>query len=284
MRLAAVVAGLRQEGVRPVFSGGTSLSKGFGLIRRFSEDLDFRMTLPAGGLSRAGRRAYRRRVVEALGASGQFTLADDAVEAGNESRYFSCLIGYRNLFLPNPALRPRLKLEMTFAAPVLPPEDRPLRSFVAEARGEEPEVAAIACVSPVETAADKLSALVWRVLTRRRGSEQDDPTLIRHLHDLALLEAHAGRHPGFPELLGRIMDGDADRGAAPAELRLMTSATRLARALDILTEDIEYRGEYDRFVLGMSWAAEGETLSFAEALDAAGRIGGCLSSDGAAGP
>jgi predicted nucleotidyltransferase component of viral defense system len=27
--------------MRLVFSGGTSLSKGFGLIQRFSEDLDF---------------------------------------------------------------------------------------------------------------------------------------------------------------------------------------------------------------------------------------------------
>ena len=30
-----------KSGVNLVFSGGTSLSKGFGLIKRFSEDLEF---------------------------------------------------------------------------------------------------------------------------------------------------------------------------------------------------------------------------------------------------
>ena len=39
-----------------------------------------------------------------------------------------------------------------------------LWSFVAQARNEEPEVARVACVAPAETAADKLSALTWRVL------------------------------------------------------------------------------------------------------------------------
>ena len=37
------------QGTRDVqiaFSGGTSLSKGYGLIKRFSEDLDFILTLP----------------------------------------------------------------------------------------------------------------------------------------------------------------------------------------------------------------------------------------------
>jgi hypothetical protein len=40
---------------------------------------------------------------------------------------------------------------------------------------------------PVETAADKLSALAWRVHARDRASPEDDPTIIRHLHDLAAL-------------------------------------------------------------------------------------------------
>ena len=31
----------------PVFSGGTSLSKGWGLIKRFSEDIDFKVAMPA---------------------------------------------------------------------------------------------------------------------------------------------------------------------------------------------------------------------------------------------
>src|SRR5690242_21934483 len=40
----------------------------------------------------------------------------------------------------------------------------------------------------LETAADKLSALAWRVCARDRARPGDDPTIIRHLPDLAALE------------------------------------------------------------------------------------------------
>ena len=49
----------------------------------------------------------------------------------------------------------------TFSA--LLAEGRPLRSFVAEARRDGREVIEIACVTPAETAADKLSALTLKL-------------------------------------------------------------------------------------------------------------------------
>ena len=52
----------------------------------------------------------------------------------------------------------------TFSA--LLAEARPLRSFVAEARRDGREVTEIACVTPAETAADKLSALTAYDLER----------------------------------------------------------------------------------------------------------------------
>jgi len=95
-------------------------------------------------------------------------------------------------------------------------------------------VPAIACVSPVETAADKLSALTWRVLTRQRGGARDEPALIRHLHDLAALETLASEHPEFPELLLRLLVQDAARGRAVPEIAAMTPGHRLAAALNML--------------------------------------------------
>ena len=46
------------EGGKTVFSGGTSLSKGYGLIQRFSEDMDFKVQSRVG-LSRKARKNYR---------------------------------------------------------------------------------------------------------------------------------------------------------------------------------------------------------------------------------
>ena len=277
MRLVALLADIDHDTLRPVFSGGTSLSKGYQLIRRFSEDLDFKLILPQGGVSRPARRDYRHLVVETIRAAGEWTIKDTDIEVGNVSQFFGCLIGYQNIFTPVQALRPQVKLEVTFVAPALPAEERPLQSFVAQARQEDPEVAAIACVSPVETAADKLSMLTWRVLTRERGSDDDDPSLVRHLHDLAALEDQAAEHPGFPGLLHRLIVQDAaSRGRVFPEIARMTPAERLTATLETLAGDPDYRGEYERFVLAMSYAPEGETPQFETALAATHRLGELL--------
>ena len=270
MSLIDTVVGIRHDGLTPVFSGGTSLSKGYGLIQRFSEDLDFKAALPETDIGRAARRAYRRAVIEAIRADDDWMLSDDDVHAGNESRFFRCEIEYPTVFALAPALRPKLRLEVTLAPPALPTEERSLWSFVAQARNEEPEVALIACVAPAETAADKLSALTWRVLDAdRRG----DLTLVRHLHDLVTLEPHAMEHADFPALLRRLLETDAPRGTLAPDVAPRNPAERLAAALDILGTDDEFEAGYKVFVREMCYGNENETPNFRDALEVARRLG-----------
>ncbi len=61
VRALAVIATLDQQGATPVFSGGTSLSKGYGLIRRFSEDIDFKVAQPKAA-SRSAADRFRRDI------------------------------------------------------------------------------------------------------------------------------------------------------------------------------------------------------------------------------
>ena len=272
VRLAAVVAGTAEREAYPVFSGGTSLSKAYGLIQRFSEDLDFKFGMPPGGLSRGQRRTFRNRIVEAIRRDGAFTLRDADVHPGDESRFFRCHVVYRDPPAASDGLRPHLQLEVTFSAPAAATERRPIASFVGRARREGPEIAGIACVSPVETAADKLSALTWRVLTRQRENPDDDPTLIRHLHDLAALEATVAGNPAFVPLFLRTADEDAGRGSPSEMLRALTPSGRLQRLIGVLGDDAAYRAEYDRFVLSMSYARTGETPSFEAALESLTRL------------
>lgn len=272
VRLAAVVAGAAEEAAYPVFSGGTSLSKAYGLIQRFSEDLDFKFAVPPSGLSRGQRRAFRNRIVEAVRRDGAFTLRDADVHPGDESRFFRCHVAYRNVPAVPDGLRPHLQLEVTFSTPAAATERRPIASFVGRARREKPEIPEIACVSPVETAADKLSALTWRILTRQREDPDDDPTLIRHLHDLAALETTVAGNPAFVPLFLRTADEDAGRGSPSEMLRALTPSGRLQRLLELLVDDAMYRTEYDRFVLSMSYARADETPSFEAALESLGRL------------
>jgi hypothetical protein len=268
VRAIGVIATLDHEGARPVFSGGTSLSVGWGLIQRFSEDADFKVAMPVAAnpsQARARRHRFRERVLAALAAADFRPLG----ALRQASRFFSADFSYPNTFEPASALRPHLQIEMTFEAPTLPPVTRPIRSLIASAQGLDPEVPAFPCVDPIETAADKLSALAWRVCSRERGSSKDDPTVIRHLHDLAALEPHIGSAPPFAQLLREAADADTGRGGgrAPADTR-----ERFRRMLEHLEIDPLWAGEYDRFVQNVSFAAANEIIPFTDALAAARRL------------
>ena len=68
VRAIGVLAAFDHGEVRPAFSGGTSLSKGWGLIKRFSEDIDFKVSVPAASSrskERNIRRGYRERISSA---------------------------------------------------------------------------------------------------------------------------------------------------------------------------------------------------------------------------
>jgi len=179
IRIIASLIAVNDFGVKLVLSGGTSLSKGFKLIKRFSEDLDFKVILPEANPTRKQRSTYRSQIVEVIrGSSSEWSL-DGEPKPENENRKFTCNIRYKENFEIPAALRPYIKLDVNFILPTLPVEERPLQSFIAQAMDQPPEVPLMACVSPIETAAEKLSALTWRVLSRNRGSEKDDPSLIR---------------------------------------------------------------------------------------------------------
>ena len=84
-----VIAAVNRGGLMQAFSGGTSLSKGWELIKRFSEDINFKVGEPsASSASRARRErtAYRERVLEALRES-DFEIIGTPY-AGNASRFF----------------------------------------------------------------------------------------------------------------------------------------------------------------------------------------------------
>jgi Nucleotidyl transferase AbiEii toxin, Type IV TA system len=59
VRAIRVISDIDQSKARPVFSGGTSLSVGWGLIKRFSEDIDFKVVMAQPANTSQGR-AQRR--------------------------------------------------------------------------------------------------------------------------------------------------------------------------------------------------------------------------------
>ena len=271
VQMLVLLQSARQDDLRLVFSGGTSLSKGYGLIRRFSEDLDFKVRMPGGGIGRAARSHFRKGIISAIREDARWQLEDKDIEPRNQSRFFRLLIGYEQVFAVPDALRPQIRLEVTFESPALDPYDRSLASFMAEIAGAEPEVPTAPCISPAETAADKLSAFAWRVVVRDRNAAGDDPTLIRHLHDLAALEALARESGQFKALAKQNLERDFQE-RVPETFRKTPVQDHLQTVIQATRDDSLYKQEYDRFVRSMSYASEAETIHFEAASEALRRL------------
>lgn len=259
----------------PVFSGGTSLLKGHGLIKRFSEDIDFKLSLSAefADLSQHQQRRrlgdYRDRL-KALWTDLGFTGLQVVARSGNNFLQFE--MNYPTKLGGHAALRPHILAELSAKPPALHPASRSITSFVAQFRGAEPEVPAILCVDPAETAADKLSAFAWRSIARDRSHPDDDPTIVRHLHDLSALEAVASTSADFPDLLLEALRADTMRGQGAVQD--LPPQARLMAMLDRVKHDPEYPAEYRQFVESMAFAGAADVPAFVQAVTALERL--CL--------
>jgi hypothetical protein len=248
-----------------IFTGGTCLSKAWKLIQRFSEDVDFKVAI-SGDYSRAQRRQFRARMISALQVAG-FGLIEEI--ARDEGRFFILQLDYRSAFPLQVGLRPHIQIEVSMRQPKRDAIFRPIASFAAEARQMTPEVEGILCADPVETAAEKLSALSWRVLSfASQESDAGDPSMIRHLHDLAALEPHVMAATGFAELLREVIGLDTTRGSPerPTDMNDL-----LAAMLNELTKP-HWLEHYETFIHSMSYATTDKVVSFDQAFASCQRL------------
>lgn len=261
VRALAIIASIEIPGVKAAFSGGTCLSSAWQLIHRFSEDIDFKATLEGASKKEMDerRRAYREQVVARLTEAG-FVIDGEPV-IGNASRFFRVSFHYGPKFPEAGGIRPGLQVEITFSGTALDPQPRPVQSLLGRALKEAPEIEALPCVDPVETAADKVSALAWRTASRKRGAPGDDPAVIRHLHDLAALSALVAKDPRFKPLVLKILDEDAKRSKSGMNGRELVGAM-----LPAIKADELWRREYEQFVGAVSFGKDDERISFDEAM------------------
>jgi Nucleotidyl transferase AbiEii toxin, Type IV TA system len=247
VRALAAIAALDAAPLRLVFGGGTALSRAHRLIRRMSEDIDLRIVAhkPPG---RGALRRLRDGITQALLQAGfKFNPEDPAYrKSGNESRYTIYRLPYEPAAIGEGALRPTIQIETAVWPLRRPSLDLPVISFVAEAMRRPPEVGRIACVSIVETAADKFVGLTRRAGAELAGLAEPDPTLVRHLHDLYALRKHYD--PAEVATLVRevmLADAEAYGNQFPAYREKPLAET--LRAIEGLSADPDYARRYAEF-------------------------------------
>lgn len=206
-----------------VFKGGTSLSKGYGLIERFSEDVDLAVIL--SGQQRDG---IVKKLIREIHKTAAGDLPEVEVSGSTSKRGHNRLVyhQYPHLFTdPVPTATEHILLEITAFGEPEPHSKRSLISYLGQylLDQQQPEVVQeygleafdFNVLSLSRTFAEKIMALV-------RASYEEDPVAeagrkVRHLYDLHQLASQpeiaallAG--PGLGQQLAAVQRDDARAG------------------------------------------------------------------------
>jgi hypothetical protein len=139
VRAISAVAAVDAAPFRLVFAGGTALARAHKVIRRMSEDVDFKIVPLAGApVSRSRLRqqlgSLRDLVTAALkGAGFAFDPSPDNPRSRDQSRYTIWQLPYASSDDAGEGLRPTIQVELNYAPLRLPAVTLPVSSFVAEA-------------------------------------------------------------------------------------------------------------------------------------------------------
>ena len=207
--LRAIAADAAHSG-QVLFKGGTSLSKGWRLIDRFSEDIDLLLTGPAFGPPPQSKKARERqfRALQArVEAETPLRLPDKEALSEDLWRFYYFRGSYHcNIRYPLPGHRANpigpntdwLLVESGFRGGVQPHARRPLSSLIAEFVERQPaaistrleefstdlESFEMNLLKPERTFAEKLLGLHEKML---KGDDGARDVRTRHYYDLAQL-------------------------------------------------------------------------------------------------
>lgn len=213
------------------FKGGTSLSKGWGLINRFSEDIDialrregkFCISSTSGNQLAKVRRSARHYVVrelpceltDALNALGivdfsvepELTRTDadgQTTELRATTHPSTIFVNYKSI-LPEISgyIEPRVKIEISCLSMDEPVREKVIRSFMADTLRDEEDVSVIfPTVVPTRTFLEKIFLLHEEFQKEKPRSKR----MSRHLYDLEkIMDTEFGKSIADRELYDSVV-------------------------------------------------------------------------------
>jgi predicted nucleotidyltransferase component of viral defense system len=260
---------------RLVFGGGTSLAKGYKIIQRFSEDIDFRFVSDKP-LARNQKSKIKHKITDFLSSLDGFSFKEEP-EAMNKNTLLKYNLKYPRdkAIMASSSLRPYIKIEVFFTDIHYPPMKCLISSLYNEYEKLPPETE-FDCVALEDTAIDKISSFLWRIISRDKsqpiGSPLNDPSVIRHLYDLAFLKGKIKIDVKFKKLLLDTFKSDMDNRVKRTE-DLKEVAEQVVATLE---SNNTYRQEYKRYVDDMSYEPDADKLSFDRAVEEFKRLMGIV--------
>lgn len=263
-----------------VFQGETSLSKGYHLIHRLSEDVDFRVILKpaAKALGKEARRnklrVFRYQLVDVLREAG-FELPEQNIKVSYEGKYMHLQALYEESDKMM-YLKPHIKIECFLGELFLPEKTLELTSLIQWTLPNEslsPHFS-VNCAALDEITAEKWVALTRRVANTAIRQHAEDKHLVRHLYDLYYLDTSGKLTGNYSQLIRPIMEKDSQqfKNGNPAYISDPLKVSKLA--LDKLYDEKQWREHWNYFLEQMVYqkkelsfdAAYGQLLQLSQAI------------------
>ncbi|HAT9712911.1 TPA: nucleotidyl transferase AbiEii/AbiGii toxin family protein [Legionella pneumophila subsp. pneumophila] len=242
-----------------VFQGGTSLSKGYGIISRLSEDIDFRVVSKPACSSlgkdakRRELRSYRHALVGAL-VDADFDVKPHDVQVFYEGRYMSIRASFDGSQGIS-YLRPHIAIDCFLGTLELNPEIKNISSMVKVTLGNTEsnhDYFPVACVNLNETAAEKWVALSRRIVDANKTPRDSDKHLVRHLYDLYQLQQKECLSNDYYQVVERVLEKEQDQfGSSTDDLR-----AKIGAAFHHLRFDKKWEEHWDFFLEQMVYQSE----------------------------
>jgi len=250
------LSGIENEFFRLIFAGGTCLAKAHRIVKRMSEDIDFKIQLKNKEENFSKNRLlkelkkFRTQIMESLNLPN-LTVSDSAVR--NEGQYLRAELTYPVLFTGNDTLRPHLLLEFTFADVRLATERLTVNTIIEDVMKVDTIFSPlpIDCISSDETAIEKWVGLTRRVAAIERQRHYDDTTLIRHVYDLNAVKQANRINNIFFELAKTIVLADAKQFKNQHPEYFNDPATEIRQSLEVLKNKGIWKERYHQFTSSM---------------------------------
>lgn len=165
----AAISTVENDHFMLVFSGGTCLSKGHGIIERFSEDIDIKVVLREGYKPSSKNELKKRlselkkTVIDKLVSAG-FPNEDLNIKSDNGNNYTQINAYYEEMFPLTSQLRgSRVQIELVVSDVQLPPLSLHLDTLFSKLSNTAHFPFRMNCIAVMETAAEKLVSFPRRL-------------------------------------------------------------------------------------------------------------------------
>jgi len=249
------LSNLENETFRVVFCGGTCLAKAHKLVRRMSEDVDFKLQLKKNeSFSKSHLikelKKFRSQIRSKL-VVPDLLVTNDAVR--NEGRYQQVTLKYPHSFPVGGTLRPDIKIEFTFANILLSTHDLYIKTLIEDVLSDVNILMppATKCISIDETAIEKWVVLTRRIMAIERGREDDDKTLVRHVYDLNAIYQANKINSNFIELAKTVVINDGKQFKNQHSEYALNPKAEIMESLALLKDKPIWKERYEEFIEGM---------------------------------